>query len=117
MFSSIYCYRVPKKNIETLLLVQKKSSDIYKKYGAIDDWTFGPENLLAKYGCCSFPGEISVGADEELFFSLSLFKSKEDHDRIMPLIDQDSEIENLYNEISKLIDLSKVIRGEFRRLV
>lgn len=117
MFSSIYCYRVPKKNIEAFLLIQKKSADIYKKYGVIDDWTFGPENLLAKYGCRSFSGEVSVGTDEELFFSLSLFKSKEDHDRIMPLVDQDSEIADLYNEISKLIDLSKVIRGEFRKLI
>ncbi|HEY8270552.1 MAG TPA: hypothetical protein VIG33_06655 [Pseudobdellovibrionaceae bacterium] len=48
-------------------MVQKKSAEIYKKNGAIDDWTFGPENLKAKYGCMSFSQEIPVNAGEELF--------------------------------------------------
>lgn len=117
MFTSLYFYRVPKSNVERFLFVQRKSAEIYKRYGAIDDWTFGPEDLGQKYGCSSFLGEITVKDDEELFFSLSLFKSKEDHDQIMSLVDKDPEIEVLFDEASKLIDLSKVVRGEFGRLV
>lgn len=98
-------------------MVQKKSSDLYKKYGAIDDWTFEPESLEPKYGCSSFLTEIEVGSDEELFFSLSLFNSKEDHDRIMSLVDTDPEIEDLYKDICDLIDISKIVRGEFNRFV
>ncbi len=117
MYTSLYFYRVPKKNIEDFLQIQKKSAEIYKKNGAIDDWTFGPENLKPKYGCISFQKEISLDADEELFFSLSLFKSREDHDKIMSLVDSDPSIEKLYNEVCHLLDLSKVVRGEFNRLV
>lgn len=117
MYTALYFYRVPKQNIESFLMVQNKSAEIYKKNGAIDDWTFGPENLKAKYGCISFSQEVPVNADEELFFSLSLFKSKDDHDRIMSLVDKDPEIEKLYDRICNLIDLSKVVRGEFNRLV
>ncbi|MBK9323752.1 MAG: DUF1428 family protein [Bdellovibrionaceae bacterium] len=117
VYTSLYFYRVPKKNIEAFLKVQKQSAEIYKKNGAIEDWTFGPENLNAKYGCISFPEEILISADEELFFSLSIFKSKNDHDQIMALVDKDPEIERLYNQVRHLIDLSKVVRGEFNRLV
>jgi len=117
MYTSLYFYRVPKNNIEAFLLVQKKSAEIYRENGAIDDWTFGPDNLNAKYGCVSFRKDITVNEDEELFFSLSLFKSKEDHDKIMSLVDSDPRIEKLYNEICQIIDFSKIIRGEFNRLV
>jgi uncharacterized protein YbaA (DUF1428 family) len=88
-----------------------------KKNGAIDDWTFGPENLKAKYGCISFLQEIPVDVGEELFFSISLFKSKDDHDKVMSIIDKDPDIEKLHDQICSVIDLSKVVRGEFNRLV
>ena len=117
MFTSLYFYRVPKQNIETFLDIQKKSAEIYRKYGAIDDWTFGPDNLAVKYGCTSFLKEISINTDEALFFSLSLFKSKEEHDRIMAAIDHDPEIGVLYDQACKTMEISKVIRGEFNRLV
>jgi uncharacterized protein YbaA (DUF1428 family) len=117
MFTSLYFYRVPKENISDFLEIQKSSAEIYKKNGAIEDWTFRPENLNSKYGCSSFLNEISVKGGEELFFSISLFKSKEQHDKVMSLVDKDPEIEKLYNRICGLIDLSRVVRGEFNRLV
>jgi uncharacterized protein YbaA (DUF1428 family) len=117
VYTSLYFYRVPKSNIAAFLEIQKQSAEIYKKNGALHDWTFGSANLNAKYGCISFPQEIQVADDEELFFSLSLFKSKDDHDRIMSMVDADPEIETLYVQICHLIDLSKVVRGEFNRLV
>lgn len=117
MYTSIYFYRVPKKNIEAFLRIQTLASDIYKKYGAIDDWTFASDCLSPKYGCTSITKIIPSNADEEIFFSLSLFQSKADHDKIMSQVDNDSEIEKLFSQISELIDLSKVIRGEFNRVI
>ena len=117
MYTSLYFYRVPKNNTEAFLNIQKKSAEIYVKYGAIDDWTFKAGDLKAIYGCVSFLQNIPMSADEELFFSLSLFKSKDEHDKIISLVDKDPEIEKLYGQIYSLIDLSKVIRGEFNRVV
>lgn len=117
MFTSLYFYRVPKENVEQFLVIQRASAEIYRKHGAIDDWTFGPENLADKYGCTSFLKEISIDPNEVLFFSLSLFKTKEEHDQIMALVDKDPDIGILYDQICKTIDISKVIRGEFNRLV
>ena len=116
MFTSIYFYRVPNEKIDQFLMIQKKSAEIYRRYGAIDDWTFGPEDLAGKYGCGSFVKEISLSTGESLFFSLSLFESKEDHDRIMTNIGKAPEINCLFDQICQTIDVSKVIRGEFNRL-
>ena len=117
MYTSLYFYRVPDDHAVEFLEIQKVSAQIYKKYGAIDDWTFSPENLNSKYGCTSFLKELSTGPNEKLFFSLSIFKDEQDHYKIMSAVDQDPEIEALYARISKILDLSKVIRGEFNRVV
>ena len=117
MFTSLYFYRVPTKNKVQFLEIQNRAAKIYEKHGAIGDWTFGPDDLTARYGCSSFAKEIDVGQGEELFFSLSLFQSRADHDRVMRIVDEDPEINNLYESIGKFIDLSKIIRGEFNRLV
>lgn len=117
MFTSIYFYRVPKEKVDQFLVIQKTSAEIYRKHGAIDDWTFGPETLVEKYGCSSFLKEISVEPNELLFFSLSLFKSKEDHDQVMSIVDKDPAIGALYDQVRETIDISKVIRGEFNRFV
>ncbi len=117
MFTALYFYRVPKNNVDAFLAIQKKASEIYKKYGAIEDWTFGPSDLSEKYGCSSFMKEIVLDRDESLYFSLSLFESKEAHERIMIQVDADPEIETLYREISRFVDVSRVIRGEFNRVV
>lgn len=99
------------------LEIQRKSAEIYRKYGAIDDWTFGQDSLAGKYGCRSFLDDVSVEPDEALFFSLSLFKSADDHARIMALLDKDPEVGFLYDQVCEIIDLKRVIRGEFNRLV
>ena len=113
----MYFYCVPKENTELFLSIQKKSSELYKKHGAIDDWTFAPDNLNEKYGCSSFLKEISVLPTEELFFSISLFKNKEEYEQIISTIDADEEIAKLFIEFSNLIDIPRVIRGEFNRLL
>jgi uncharacterized protein YbaA (DUF1428 family) len=117
MFTSVYFCRVPLQNRTQFLEIQRKAAAIYVRHGAIGDWTFGPDNLDSKYGCSSFLTEITTQRGEELFFSLSLFHSRADHDRIMATVDNDPEIAELYLAIGKAIDLSRVIRGEFNRLI
>lgn len=117
MFISLYFYRIPKNQIDEFIRIQKKSAEIYRKYGAVDDWTFGAEDLTSKYGCDSFLNSIRIEPTESLFLSLSQFVSREEHDRVMALVDCDPEIANLFEEACIVMDISRVIRGEFNRLV
>ncbi len=116
MYTAVYFYRVPKKNIDEFLMIQKESAKIYKKYGALEDWTFAAVNFEAKYGCASLIERIDLAANEELYFSFTLFKSKEDHDRVMGLVDSDPHIKKLFDQVCQLIDISRVVRGEFSGL-
>lgn len=117
MYSVLYFYCIPKEHVDIFLRIQKEAAKIYQEYGAIGDWTFSPEDLTGKYGCVSFQNKIEIKPNEDLYFSMSLFESKIDHDRMISLIDNDKRIEILYLEISKIIDLSRVTRGEFNRVI
>lgn len=117
MFTSIYVYRVPRQNSEAFLQVQREAAAIYQEYGALDDETFAPVNLESKYGCIAFPGALEVGEDEELFVSLSRFRDRSHHDEVMGLVDADGRIELLYEQVTGLLDVGRVVRGEFQRVV
>lgn len=117
MFAAIYFYKIPKDRIDQFLSIQKQAADIYRRHGAIDDATFAPSNLAARYGCTSLLSDFTLEPNEELFFSVGLFKSKEDHDSIMLRLDSDPEILSLYEETCKVMDVSRILRGEFNRIV
>ncbi|MBK7890318.1 MAG: DUF1428 family protein [Bdellovibrionales bacterium] len=117
MFAALYFYKIPKDRIDQFLSIQRQAADIYRRYGAIDDATFASSNLAARYGCASLLSEIALESNEELFFSVSLFESKENHDLIMLQLDRDPEISSLYDETCKVMDVSRILRGEFNRIV
>ena len=117
MFISIYLYRVPRENVEVFLRVQRDAAEIYRRYGAIDDVTFAPANLEAKYGCDGFTGALDIREGEEVFIGMSSFHDRLHHDTVMEQVDQDERIRELYEEVACLLDVGRVVRGEFERVV
>ncbi len=117
MFSSIYIYRVPQSKIDEFLRIQTAAAIIYRRYGALDDETFAPVNLDAKYGCMALYDEIALGPDEQLFISASRFRDRAHHDVVMAQVDNDPEITELYQQITQILDVSRILRGEFERVV
>jgi uncharacterized protein YbaA (DUF1428 family) len=117
MFSSIYMYRVPRENFEAFLRVQREAAVIYQEYGALGDETFAPANLKPKYGCIAFPAAFEVKEGEELLISLSRFRDRAHHDEIMKLVDADDRIDRLYEQVTRLVEVDRVVRGEFERVV
>ena len=115
MFTSIYIYRVPRKNVEAFLRVQQEAASIYRRYGALDDETFAPVDLQAKYGCMAFSDAFGVGKDEEVFVGLSRFRDRAHHDQVMAQVDSDDRIGELYDKVMALLDVGRVVRGEFER--
>ena len=109
MFTSIYIYRVPRKNIEPFLQVQREATAIYQRYGALDDETFAPVNLEAKYGCMAFLDALEVKEHEAIFISLSRFRDRVHHDQVMTQVDSDDLIGKLYDKVTTLLDVE---RGE-----
>ena len=116
MFISIYVYRVPRENVDVFLRVQRDAAEIYRRCGAIDDVTFAPVNLEAKYGCAGFTGVFDIRDGEEVFVGLSSFHDRAHHDTVMVQVNRDEQISELYEEVASLLDVGRVVRGEFERV-
>lgn len=117
MFTSIYIYRVPRKNVDAFLRIQQEAAAIYQRYGALADETYAPVNLEAKYGCVPFSEVLDVEEDEVVLIGFSRFRDRAHHDQVMSQVDSDERISDLYGEVTKLLDINRVVRGEFERVV
>jgi uncharacterized protein YbaA (DUF1428 family) len=117
MYTSIYIYRISRSNVEAFLRIQQEAADIYKHYGALDDETFSPVDLTAKYGCLAFTDVLELAEDEVLLIGLSRFKSRAHHDEVMAKVDADERINRLFEEVTGVLDISRLVRGEFERKI
>lgn len=117
MYTSIYIYRVPRAHVDAFLRVQAAALAIYRAHGALDDATYAPVDLAARYGCAGFADAIGAGEDEELFVSVSQFRDRAHHDEVMAIVDEHPQIAELYAQIVGVLDVSRIIRGEFTRAV
>ncbi|MEM2921689.1 MAG: DUF1428 family protein [Candidatus Bathyarchaeia archaeon] len=115
IYASVYIYRVPSKKVDAFLLVQKEAAAIYRSHGAIDDETFAPLDLKAKYGCASFADTLRLKEDEVVFIGMSLFRDGAHHDEVMAKVDADKRTNVLYRRITELFDIQRITRGEFKR--
>lgn len=116
MYSVIYLYPVPKHNKDKFIQINKKASLIYKQYGAIEDDTFQSAFVDPVYGCVGMKSSVSLDENEMLMVSISTFYDQDHHNRVMEKVDNDKEIIDLYHEMLTVIDMSRVVRGEFEKV-
>ena len=100
-----------------VVMIQREAAEICLRYGALDDLTFAPTNLDAKYGCSPFAGVVPVQPDERLFISVGKFRDRAHHDNVMQRVDRDPRINELNLEIDRILDVSRITRGEFQRII
>ena len=113
MLVQLYIYRFPKAHVSTFLQIQKEAASLYKKHGALDDETFKPSNLESKYGCIAFPDALNVKDDELIFFSVTRFHNRSHEDQVMAKVNSDERISELYDRVTHLLEINRVVRGEF----
>ncbi|WP_077618226.1 DUF1428 family protein [Bacillus sinesaloumensis] len=116
MYNVIYLYPVLVQEKERFVEINKKASIIYKEYGAIEDETYQSTFIDAIYGCKGMNGAVELHENETLMCSISTFTNKQHHDIVMEKVDSDQRIEELYNEMINVIDMSRVVRGEFEKV-
>ncbi|MFY3790731.1 DUF1428 family protein [Ureibacillus sp. MALMAid1270] len=116
MYNVLFLYPVLKQNKDRFVEINKKASFIYKEYGAIEDETFQSTFIHAIYGCKGMDTSVELQENETLMCSVSTFNDKHHHDIVMEKVDSDHRIEELFNEMIKVIDISRVVRGEFEKV-
>lgn len=90
---------------------------IYKAHGAVEDITYAPADLTPKYGCTGFPEALAPAPDEVILVEITSFRDRAHHDEVMARVDADERVLALYREVSGIIDVARVVRGEFDRAV
>ena len=116
MYNILYLYPVLKQKKDRFIEINKKVSLIYKEYGAIEDDTYQGTLIGAMYGCKGMDASVELNENETLMCSVSTFNNKHHHDIVMGKVDSDNRIEELYNEMIKVIDISRVVWGEFEKV-
>ena len=113
MYVVIYLFAVPSKSVPRFLELQAEESVIYRRYGALSYDTFPQADLSAKFGTSSIRDGIDIRKGEELILEIDTYVDKRSHDLTSERIDNDERTREIYEEISRMFEISRVRRGEF----
>ena len=112
-YIAAYICRVPAEQEEAFLRVVGEAAAIVVRHGALACEVFAPAELAGKYGCLPFTEALEVREGERVYVEVMRFRDRAHHDEVMSEVDSDPVIDGLYEELSSLMDMGRVVRGEF----
>lgn len=114
MYLEIYMYPVREENKEEFLKINREAERIYKEYGAIESETYTAASSKPEYGCLGMGSAVELDEGEILMLEINRYHNKEHHSQVLEKVDKDERIGKLFNQMTKVIDLSRTVRGEFK---
>ena len=114
---SHFVYRVPKKNHEAMMQLNKQFADIMRKYG-VAHLVFQLNNTEAPMeGITNIAKTISATQDDEVWMELIFYRDRKHRDEVGAKMQNDENMERLYKQSVELLSLgSSFVMGEFSRL-
>jgi uncharacterized protein YbaA (DUF1428 family) len=112
-----FVYRVPKKNHEAMMQLNKQFADIMRKYGA-PHLIFQLNNTEAPMeGITNIAKTVSASQDEEVWMELIFYRDRKHRDEVGTKMQNDENMERLYKQSVDLLSPgSSFVMGEFSRL-
>jgi uncharacterized protein YbaA (DUF1428 family) len=112
-----FVYRVPKKNHEAMMQLNKQFTDIIRKYGA-PHLIFQLNNTEAPMdGITNIAKTVSANQDEEVWMELIFYRDRKHRDEVGAKMQNDENMERLYKQSVDLLSPgSSFVMGEFSRL-
>jgi uncharacterized protein YbaA (DUF1428 family) len=112
-----FVYRVPKKNHEAMIHLNKQFADIMRKYGA-PHLIFQLNNTEAPMeGITNIAKTVSANEDEEVWMELIFYRDRKHRDEVSAKMQNDENMELLYKQSVDLLSPgSSFVMGEFSRL-
>jgi uncharacterized protein YbaA (DUF1428 family) len=103
---------IPKRNVDAYRKMARKAGKIWMKYGALEYRECIADDV--KPGkLTSFPQSVKLKANEVVWFSWIVYKSRRDRDRIMKLVMEDPQIAAM-DPSSMPFDGKRMIFGGFK---
>ena len=111
-----YVVPVPVKNVDAYKKMARKAGRIWLEHGALQVMEcIGDDVKPGKL--TSFPQAVKLKADEVVFFSWIVYKSRRDRDRINKKVMSDKRITGSMDAKSMPFDARRMIYGGFRTIV
>jgi uncharacterized protein YbaA (DUF1428 family) len=112
-----FVYRVPKKNHEAMIQINKQFADIMREHGA-PHLIFQLNNTEAPMeGITNIAKTVSANQDEEVWMELIFYRDRKHRDEVGAKMQNDENMERLYKQSVDLLSPgSSFIMGEFSRL-
>jgi uncharacterized protein YbaA (DUF1428 family) len=113
-----FVYRVPKKNHESMMQLNKQFADIMRKYGA-PHLIFQLNNTEASMeGITNIAKTVSANQDEEeVWMELIFYRDRKHRDEVGAKMQNDENMKRLYKQSVDLLSPgSSFVMGEFSRL-
>ena len=116
----LFVWRIPKKNHDTMVKLQKQFNDIMIKHDALRIEIFQLTNTDTYDGCTNIFNIVSANQDEEIWIELQSHKDLKLMDEITSEIMEDESMQTEGLLIKQFMDLvapeSGMIMGKFTRL-
>lgn len=116
----LFVWRIPKKNHDAMVKLQKQFNNILIKHGALRVEIFQLTNTDTYDGCTNIFNTVSANQDEEIWIELQSHKDLKLMDEITSEIMEDESMQTEGLLIKQFMDLvapeSGMIMGKFTRL-
>ena len=107
---------VPRKNREAYLRMARKAGKVWREHGALDYRECIAEDV--KRGkWTSFPRAVKLKANEVVWFSFIVYKSRKDRDRVIARVMKDKRLASMMDPKAMPFDGKRMIYGGFKVMV
>ena len=116
----LFIWRVPKKNHEAMVKLQKQFNDLLIKHGVLRMEIFQLTNTEAYEGCTSIATTMSANADEEIWIELQSHRDLKQMDEVTAEAMKDKDMGADGPLVKQFMNLvtpgSGMVMGKFTRL-
>jgi uncharacterized protein YbaA (DUF1428 family) len=113
-----FIYRLPKKNHDAMVHLEKQFIDVFRKHGGLRFEIFqlsSTENMMEDW--TNIAKTVSANQEEEIWMEQIFYKDSKHRDEYMAKCGNDENMNQLYKQFMDLITPgSSPIMGEFSRL-
>lgn len=116
MFTTINIIPILCGHVDAFLRIERAADAIYREYGGLGNEILSPVNLDPSYGCAAFGAVLDVAADEAVYIVVDRFHDRAHYAQMMGRVNADPRIDALFDEFAHLVEVRRIVRGEFERI-
>jgi uncharacterized protein YbaA (DUF1428 family) len=107
---------VPKKHVAAYRAMARKAGKVWREHGALDYKECIADDVK-KGKWTSFPRAVKLKADEVVWFSFIVYKSRKDRDRVLAKVMKDKRLAAMMDPKKMPFDGKRFIYGGFKVVV